>query len=323
MRLAAARNATNDPFVYRLGLQIFILARRVRLPYGSPFSRPSNLRPGGGLMFLQWRAEVSGCSVATVSHPDKAAALRRRKGACPITALTAYDYPTARLLDEAGIDILLVGDSLGMVVLGYPDTTQVTLDQMLHHVAAVARAEPRALVVGDMPIHTYDTPEAALATGRALVAAGAEAVKLEGGFEQIDQVRALVRAGIPVLGHLGMLPQRVLEEGGYHRKGKTPEQSEAILAGARALVAAGVCAIVLESVVPEAARRITAAIEIPTIGIGCGEGTCDGEIAVVTDLIGSFPWFVPPFARPEADVAGHIRSAAARYAARVTSGSVA
>lgn len=255
-----------------------------------------------------------------MSPLDKAAALRRRKGGCPISALTAYDYPTARLLDEAGLDVLLVGDSLGMVVLGFPDTTHVTLDHMLHHIAAVARAKPRALVVGDLPIGTYDTPEAALASARALVAAGAEAVKLEGGFEQIDQVKAITRAGIPVVGHLGMLPQRMLEEGGYHRKGKTPEQSEAILAGARVLVGAGVCAIVLESVVPEAARRITGAIEVPTIGIGCGEGTCDGEIAVITDVIGSFPWFVPPFARQEADVAGHIRSAVARYLARVQGG---
>lgn len=251
---------------------------------------------------------------------QKAAALRLRKGGLPITALTAYDYPTARLLDEAGIDVLLVGDSLGMVVLGFPDTTHVTLDHMLHHVAAVARAEPRALVVGDLPIHTYDNPEAALDTARKLVAAGAEAVKLEGGLDQCDQIRAIIGAGIPVIGHLGMLPQRVLDEGGYRKKGRTPEQSEAILAGARGLCAAGVAAIVLESVVPDAARRITEAIPVPTIGIGCGGDTCDGEVAVVTDLIGSFPWFVPPFAQPEADVASEIRLATHRYIARVAPG---
>jgi 3-methyl-2-oxobutanoate hydroxymethyltransferase len=221
------------------------------------------------------------------------------------------------LLDEAGIDVLLVGDSLGMVVLGFPDTTHVTLDHMLHHVAAVARARPRALVVGDLPIHTYDTPAAALETARRLVAAGAEAVKLEGGLDQVDQVLAITRAGIPVIGHLGMLPQRVLDEGGYRKKGRTPEQSEAILADARALIAAGVSAIVLESVVPHTARQISSAIEVPTIGIGCGGDTCDGEIAVITDLIGSFPWFVPPFAKPEADIASQIRTAAARYLARV------
>lgn len=255
---------------------------------------------------------------ATVTALDKAAALRHRKGGCPISALTAYDYPTARLLDEAALDVLLVGDSLGMVVLGLPDTTQVTLAQMVHHIAAVARAKPRALVVGDLPIHTYDTPVAALATARELVAAGAEAVKLEGGLEQAAQVRAITAAGIPVMGHLGMLPQQVIEEGGYRKKGRTPAQAAAILAGAEALVAAGVCAIVLESVVPEVARAVTMAIEVPTIGIGCGDGNCDGEVAVVTDVLGSFPWFVPPFARPEADLAAMIRAAAVKYVSRVT-----
>ena len=249
---------------------------------------------------------------------DKADALRRRKGGRPIAALTAYDYPTARLLDEAGVDVLLVGDSLGMVVLGLPDTTGVTLEHMLHHLAAVARVKPRALVLGDLPIHTYDTPAQALATARCLVAAGAEAVKLEGGTRQAEKVRAITAAGIPVVGHLGMLPQSVLEEGGYHKTGKTPEQAAALLADAHALVAAGACAMVLESVLPATARAITDQIAVPTIGIGCGADTCDGEVAVVTDLLGSFPWFVPPFARPEANVAAAIREAAAKYVARVT-----
>ena len=249
---------------------------------------------------------------------DKAEALRRRNGDRPIAALTAYDYPTARLLDEAGVDVLLVGDSLGMVVLGFPDTTHVTLEHMLHHIAAVARAAPRALIVADFPIHSYDTPDQALATARRLVAAGAEAVKLEGGLNQAEKVRAITAAGIPVVGHLGMLPQSVLEQGGYHKTGKTPAQAAALLADAQALNAAGVCAIVLESVLPATATLITAQSAVPTIGIGCGEVTCDGEVAVVTDLIGSFPWFVPPFARPEADVASSIRDAAAKYVARVT-----
>jgi len=304
----AARTATNDPFVYRLGLQIFILARRVRFPYGSPpLSGP---RPKRGLFDFQHVPQA-------VTALEKAAALRARKGGRPIAALTAYDYPTARLLDEAGVDVLLVGDSLGMVVLGFPDTTLVTLDHMLHHVAAVARARPGALIIGDLPIHTYDTPEQALDTARQLVAAGAEAVKLEGGIRQAEKVRRITAAGIPVIGHLGMLPQRVVEEGGYHKKGRTPEQVEFIRAGAVALIDAGVCAIVFESIVPETARLLTAETAVPTIGIGCGEGTCDGEIAVVTDLLGSYPWFVPPFAKPEADVADVIRAAAARYVARV------
>jgi 3-methyl-2-oxobutanoate hydroxymethyltransferase len=231
--------------------------------------------------------------------------------------LTAYDFPTARLFDEAGIDALLVGDSLGMVVLGFPDTTHVTLDHMLHHVAAVARAQPRALVIGDLSIGTYPDPARAVANARRLVAAGAEAVKLEGGVRQADKVRAIVAAGIPVCGHLGMLPQRVLEEGGYRKKGKTPEQSAALLDGAQSLVDAGVFAIVLESVVPATAAWLTARLPVPTIGIGCGEGTCDGEVAVATDLLGSYPWFVPPFARPEARLAPLITRAAAAYRARV------
>jgi 3-methyl-2-oxobutanoate hydroxymethyltransferase len=252
-----------------------------------------------------------------VTAQEKAAALRARKGGRAIAALTAYDYPTARLLDEAGVDVLLVGDSLGMVVLGFPDTTHVTLDHMLHHVAAVARAKPKALVLGDLPIHTYGTPEQALETSRKLVAAGAEAVKLEGGIRQAEKVRAITAAGIPVVGHLGMLPQRVLEEGGYRKKGKTPEQIECIREGALALIDAGASAIVFESIVPETARLLSESLPVPTIGIGCGEHTCDGEVAVVTDLLGSYPWFVPPFARPEADLASIVREAVARYCARV------
>lgn len=248
---------------------------------------------------------------------EKAQALRERKGTARIAALTAYDYPTARLLDESGTDLLLVGDSLGMVVLGFPDTTHVTLDHMLHHVAAVARARPTALIVGDLPIDTYPDPDTALANARRLIEAGAEAVKLEGGVRQAGKVRAITAAGIPVCGHLGMLPQRVLEEGGYHKKGKTPEQVEALHEGAAALVEAGVFAIVLESVVPATATELTRTLPVPTIGIGCGETTCDGEVAVVTDLIGSYPWFVPPFARPEADVAGAIRGAADAYVRRI------
>jgi 3-methyl-2-oxobutanoate hydroxymethyltransferase len=252
-----------------------------------------------------------------VTPQEKVAAITARKGSAPIAALTCYDYPMARLLDEAGTDVLLVGDSLGMVVLGYPDTTHVTLAHILHHLEAVVRAKPKALVIADFPIRTYDTPEQALETARRLMAAGADAVKLEGGIRQAEKVLAITSAGIPVCGHLGMLPQRVLEEGGYHKKGKTPEQTQAILEGAEALIAAGVFAIILESVTPSASREITAAIPVPTIGIGCGEATCDGEIAVVTDLLGSYPWFVPPFAQPEANLSGDISAAARKYIARV------
>lgn len=251
---------------------------------------------------------------------DKAKALTARKGSGHrISALTAYDYPTARLLDEAGVDVLLVGDSLGMVMLGFPDTTHVTLEMMLHHVAAAARGVQQALLIGDMPIHTYNSPEQALSTAKALVAAGADAVKLEGGVKQVDKVRAIVEAGIPVVGHHGMLPQRVLEEGGYKKKGKTKQESDAILEGSLALEQAGCCALVLESVVPQVAADITARLSIPTIGIGCESSThpqtCDGEIAVITDVIGSSPWFVPPFATQRADVAAEITRASQEYIA--------
>lgn len=254
-----------------------------------------------------------------MTQNEKVAAISEKKGPGSIAALTCYDYPMARLLDEAGTDILLVGDSLGMVVLGFPDTTHVTLAHILHHLEAVARAEPKALVIADLPIHTYGTPAQALETARALVAAGADAVKLEGGIRQAEKVRAITNAGIPVCGHLGMLPQRVLEEGGYRKKGKTPKQTRDILDGAKALIDAGVFAIILESVTPSAASEITAYVSVPTIGIGCGESTCDGEIAVVTDLLGSFPWFVPPFAKPEANLSAETKNAAEKYVQRVRS----
>lgn len=244
---------------------------------------------------------------------EKADQIRARKGGAPISALTAYDYATARLLDEAGVDLLLVGDSLGMVVLGFPDTTHVTLAHMLHHVAAVARGAKDALIVGDLPINSYPDPETAVANSRKLIEAGAEAVKLEGGVRQAEKVAAIVNDGIPVVGHLGMLPQRVKEEGGYKKKGRTDGETEALLRGAYALQGAGVCAIVLESILPRAARLLTEKLNIPTIGIGCGNKTCDGEIAVITDVIGSFPWFLPPFAIKRADVAIEITEAVKAY----------
>ncbi len=242
------------------------------------------------------------------------------KGKKQLSALTAYDYPTARLLDEAGVDIILVGDSLGMVVLGYPDTTHVTMDHMLHHTAAVARGTKNALIIGDLPIHSYDDTKEALRNASKLISAGAHAVKLEGGIRQADKVQRIVEAGIPVIGHMGMLPQRVIEEGGYKKKGKTDAEADAILQGVLALCDAGISAVVLESVVPDVSKMITAQCPVPTIGIGCGTGNCDGEIAVVTDLIGSYPWFVPPFAQPEANISEDITRAAQAYISRVTAG---
>jgi len=232
-----------------------------------------------------------------------------------ITALTAYDYPTARLLDETGIDIILVGDSVGMVVLGYEDTTSVTLEEMLHHTRAVARGVRQALLVSDMPIHTYNTPEQALQTARKFVSAGARAVKLEGGADRIAQIKAITTAGIPFMAHIGMLPQNVREQGGYRIKGRTQAEAEALLADARAVEAAGAFSVVLEIVLADVARQITNAISIPTIGIGSGEH-CDGQILVTHDLIGLFPWFTPKFVSPEARVADEIRTAARAFIER-------
>jgi len=229
-----------------------------------------------------------------------------------LAVLTAYDYPTARLLDESGIDILLVGDSLGMVVLGFPDTTHVTMEHMLHHTAAVARGVQRALIVADLPFASYDTPEQALANARRLLAAGAHAVKLEGGTSHAGRIAALTAAGIPVMAHLGMLPQSVREEGGYKLKGKTPEAAAALLADAHAIENAGSFAVVLELVKADVAQRISTALSIPTIGIGSGPA-CDGQVLVTHDLIGLFPWFTPKFARQHAQVAAAIRTAAAAF----------
>ena len=232
-----------------------------------------------------------------------------------VSALTAYDYPTARLLDESGIDIILVGDSLGMVVLGYEDTTSVSLDEMLHHTRAVARGVKSALVVGDMPIHTFATPAQAVATAKQFIDAGAQAVKLEGGVSHSAHIEAITDAGIPYMAHIGMLPQQVRAQGGYKVKGKTQSEAEALIADAREVEKAGAFSVVLEIVVPEIAKQITSAISIPTLGIGSGE-QCDGQILVTHDLIGLFPWFTPKFVSPEARVADEIRRAARAFIER-------
>lgn len=236
-----------------------------------------------------------------------------------VTALTAYDYPTARLLDESGIDIILVGDSVGMVVLGYEDTTRVTLEEMVHHTRAAARGVKHALLVADLPIHTYDDPTQAVATARALIEAGAQAVKLEGGVSHVPQIAAIVAAGMAVMGHIGMLPQSVREEGGYKVKGRTKSEAEALMRDGMAVEKAGVFAVVLEIVNPEVARQITGALSIPTIGIGSGE-QCDGQILVTHDLIGLFPWFTPKFVSPGARVADEIRRAVQVFIGQTRSG---
>jgi 3-methyl-2-oxobutanoate hydroxymethyltransferase len=244
--------------------------------------------------------------------------LRERKARGEkLAVLTAYDYPTARLLDEAGVDLILVGDSLGMVVLGLPDTTGVTMNIMLHHAAAVRRAVKRAPVIVDLPAQSYDTPDLAVHNAERLAAAGADAVKLEGGLAVIAAVRAIIHAGFGYIGHIGMLPQSVKIEGGYKKKGRTEDGATALIEDAIALDEAGAAAIVLESIVPEVAARITAAVKIPTIGIGSGQG-CDAQVLVTHDLLGLYPWFKPPFATPEVNLAQEITRAVRRFVAGVS-----
>ncbi|MEM9480293.1 MAG: 3-methyl-2-oxobutanoate hydroxymethyltransferase [Verrucomicrobiota bacterium] len=230
----------------------------------------------------------------------------------PIAALTAYDYPTGRILDEEGVDFILVGDSLGMVVHGMEDTTGVTLEMMTMHTAAVCRGVKNAFVVADLPYQTYKTPEEAVKNAAPLIAAGANAVKLEGGAGHAPQIRALTDSGITVVGHIGMLPQRVREEGGYKKKGRTEEQANKLIEDAKAVEEAGAVAIVLESMVARVAADITKRSGIPTIGIGAGSH-CDGQILVVHDLFGAYPWFCPPFATPKADLAEDMRGAVRSY----------
>ncbi|MDX2226840.1 MAG: 3-methyl-2-oxobutanoate hydroxymethyltransferase [Verrucomicrobiae bacterium] len=229
-----------------------------------------------------------------------------------VAALTCYDYPMARLLDECDVDILLVGDSLGMVVLGFPDTTHVTMDHMRHHVEAVARARPRALIVADLPYGSFATPLLAAQNARALMASGADAVKLEGGLSQSAQIAAIRESGIPLMGHLGMLPQSIREEGAYRKKGRTPQEHDRLMTDAQFLDRAGAFATVLELVIPGVASEISKSVSHPTIGIGSGPD-CDGQVLVTPDLIGSFPWFTPKFVQPRASVAGEIRRAVGEW----------
>lgn len=238
-----------------------------------------------------------------------------------LTALTAYSYPFARILDETDLDILLVGDSLGMVEMGHVDTVDTHLEDMIHHLKMVRRAVKRSLLVADLPALSYETPEDAEKTALLLIEAGAEAVKLEGGLEKKAIIEHLTACGFPVMAHLGMLPQHIREEGSYRIKGKTPEQREFILADARAIEDAGAFSVVLELVHPPLAREISEMLKIPTIGIGSGP-ECDGQILVTYDLIGLSPWFKPRFVEPKAQVATEIQRAVREFIAetRGTSG---
>ena len=236
-----------------------------------------------------------------------------------IAMLTAYDYPTAQILAEAGIPMLLVGDSLGQAMLGYESTVRVTMDEMIHHTKAVVRGAGRALVVGDMPFLSYSGPEEALeSAGRFLREAGAQAVKIEGGVRSARIVETLVKAGIPVMGHIGLTPQSINAIGKVRVQGKSRQGARALLGDALAIQEAGAFSIVLELVPEQLAAAITDRLRIPTIGIGAGAG-CSGQVQVVTDLLGLGD-FIPRHAKPYADLRGTILAAARAYAAEVADG---
>jgi 3-methyl-2-oxobutanoate hydroxymethyltransferase len=257
----------------------------------------------------------------TPARPVTVPDIRAAKGDRRLVMLTAYDCPTARLLDAAGVDVLLVGDSVGNNVLGYDSTLPVTMEEMLHHTRAVVRGTRRALVAGDMPYMSYQTGrrDAIRNAGRFLKEAGAAAVKIEGGRRRAALVRALVEAEIPVMSHVGLLPQSVHLMGGYKVQGKRLDEAQALVDDARALEEAGAFSLVLEGMPEAVGRRITEAVGIPTIGIGAGR-FCDGQVLVFHDLVGLNTGTAPRFVRRYADLAGTITDAAQRFAADVRSG---
>ncbi len=252
-----------------------------------------------------------------VTVPEVMAAKGNRK----LTELTAYDYPTAQWVDQSGIDMILVGDSLAMVVLGQEDTLSVGMDEMIHHTRAVSRAARRALVIGDMPFLSYQAgvEQAVMNAGRFLKEGRAQAVKLEGGRKVVPQVRAIVDAGIPVQGHIGLTPQSVAQMGGFKVQGKTAEAARALEEDAQALADAGCFSIVLEAIPAPIAARITDSVPVPTIGIGAGPD-CDGQVLVVHDVLGLFERFVPKFVKRYAHLTQTIQDALIQFRDEVRSG---
>jgi 3-methyl-2-oxobutanoate hydroxymethyltransferase len=252
-----------------------------------------------------------------------APSVRARKvatGAEPLVMVTAYDAPGARMADEAGVDMILVGDSLAMVVLGYDDTLQVTTADMAHHVGAVARAKPRPLIIADLPWMSYHlSADETVRNAATLIRAGAAAVKLEGGRKRVPAVAAIIDAEVPVMGHLGLTPQSINAMGGYKVQGRERSAAEALVDDARALEAAGCFSIVLEGVPDEVARLVTDAVSVPTIGIGAGPH-CDGQVLVFHDLLGIEDRITPKFVRRYADVKSAAVEAIAAYAADVRTG---
>ncbi len=252
-----------------------------------------------------------------------APAISKRKtslGADPLVMLTAYDAPSARMADEAGADLILVGDSVAMVVLGHDDTMRVTVDEMAHHTAAVARTRPKAMVVADMPWMSYHLTAADTVTNAAtLVRAGAQAVKLEGGADRVPMIEAIVSAQVPVIGHLGLTPQSMLAQGGYRVQGRSSEAALELVADAKALAHAGCFAIVLEGMPAAVGQMITDAVDVPTIGIGAG-GHCDGQVLVFHDVLGLETRMLPRFVRRYATLHDDGVDALTQFAADVRSG---
>ncbi len=248
----------------------------------------------------------------------KTTAIRKLKDERPVAAVTAYDAVTAALADRAGVDLILVGDSVGQALLGFESTLPVTVEMMLHHTAAVARARPKALIVADLPFPEAhrDRYQLLETCRRFLQEAGADAVKLEGGANVAEKVAFLIEAGIPVMGHVGLLPQRYKVYGGYPKVGRNPERKETLTQDALALEKAGAFAVIGENIQPDTAEAIRQALAVPFIGIGCGPG-CDGQIAVVNDLLGYNLGNWPVFAKSYADLAESARQAISEYTADV------
>ena len=261
---------------------------------------------------------VSSTSTVTRKKVTLLTLRQKKERSEPITMLTAYDYPTAQAIDQAGIDVILVGDSLGMVVLGYENTLPVTMEDMLHHCRAVARGAKSAMLVGDMPFMSYQiSAEQALGNaGRFLQQAGMDAVKLEGGRERGEAVRAIVGAGIPVMGHIGLTPQSVNQLGGFRPQGKTASAARRLIEDAHILEEAGCFSLVLESVPARLADLISRRLSIPTIGIGAGVG-CDGQVLVTHDLLGLFDRFTPKFVKKYASIHAEMARAFGEYIADV------
>ena len=238
-----------------------------------------------------------------------------------ITMLTAYDYATAKIVDEVGIPLILVGDSLGMVVLGYESTIPVTMEEMLHHTKAVVRGTKQAMIIGDMPFMTYhlSVEDALKNAGRFIQEGGAQAVKLEGGVTVAEKVKRIVECGIPVMGHIGLTPQSIHQFGGFKVQGKTPEAAIRLVKDTQALEEAGAFSIVLETVPAPLATLITQKVGIPTIGIGAGIG-CDGQVQVINDILGLYTEFVPKHAKQYAKLSEVIKNAVSSYVSEVQSG---